>query len=81
MADGVVYAGSLARTGTNMYALNAATGAIVWSFAGGGSVAAGPAIVAGSVYWGSGYSKSEIGSPSRRLYAFAVSKEAGVAGR
>jgi polyvinyl alcohol dehydrogenase (cytochrome) len=70
VADGVVYAGSLARTGTNMYALNAATGAILWSFASGGSVASGPAIVAGSVYWGSGYSKSGIGSASKRLYAF-----------
>jgi polyvinyl alcohol dehydrogenase (cytochrome) len=56
--------------GTNMYALNGATGAILWSFAGGGSVAAGPAIVGGSVYWGSGYSKSGSGSASRRLYAF-----------
>ncbi len=70
VADGVVYAGSLARTGANMYALNAATGAILWSFASGGSVASGAAIVAGSVYWGSGYSKSEIGSASERLYAF-----------
>jgi polyvinyl alcohol dehydrogenase (cytochrome) len=70
VADGVVYAGSLARTGTNMYALNAATGRILWSFASGGSVAAGPAIVGGSVYWGSGYSKSGSGSASKRLYAF-----------
>ncbi len=72
VADGVVYAGSLARTGSNMYALNAATGRILWSFASGGSVASGPAIVGGSVYWGSGYGKSGIGSPSRRLYAFSV---------
>lgn len=70
VADGVVYAGSLARTGTNMYLLNAANGAILWSFASGGSVAAGPAIVGGSVYWGSGYSKSGSGSASKRLYAF-----------
>jgi polyvinyl alcohol dehydrogenase (cytochrome) len=55
-----------------MYALNATTGHIIWSFASGGSVAAGPAIVGGSVYWGSGYSKSQTGSPSRRLYAFGV---------
>jgi len=41
-------------------------------FASGGSVASGPAIVGSSVYWGSGYSKSGIGSPSRRLYAFSV---------
>jgi polyvinyl alcohol dehydrogenase (cytochrome) len=72
VADGVVYAGSLARTGANMYALNAATGAVLWSFDSGGSVASGAAIVAGSVYWGSGYSKSEIGSASKMLYAFDV---------
>jgi polyvinyl alcohol dehydrogenase (cytochrome) len=72
VANGVVYAGSLAKTGTNMHALNAATGGILWSFAGVGSVASGPAIVGGSVYWGSGYTKSGTGSPSRRVYAFSV---------
>jgi polyvinyl alcohol dehydrogenase (cytochrome) len=72
VADGVVYAGSLAKTGANMNALNAATGRILWSFAGVGSVASGPAIVGGSVYWGSGYTKSGGGSPSRRVYAFSV---------
>jgi polyvinyl alcohol dehydrogenase (cytochrome) len=46
--------------------------AILWSFASGGSVAAGPAIVGGSVYWGSGYSKSGSGSASKRLYAFGL---------
>ncbi len=54
-ANGVVYAGSMAATGTNMYALDAATGKILWSFASGGSVSGGAAIVDGSVYWGSGY--------------------------
>jgi polyvinyl alcohol dehydrogenase (cytochrome) len=72
VADGVVYAGSLARTGRNMYLLNAATGRIIWSFASGASVAAGPAIVGGVVYWGCGYSKSGGGPASRRLYAFAL---------
>lgn len=72
VANGLLYAGSLARTGTNMYVLSAASGRILWSFASGGSVAAGPAIVAGSVYWGSGYSKSGSGSASKRLYAFDV---------
>jgi len=72
VANGVVYAGSLAKTGTNMHALNASTGRILWSFASVGSVASGPAIVGGSVYWGSGYTKSGTGSPSRRLYAFSV---------
>ncbi|MER7639367.1 PQQ-binding-like beta-propeller repeat protein [Streptomyces sp. NPDC126522] len=54
-ANGVVYAGSLADTGTNMYALDAKTGTILWSFASGGSVTGGAAIVDGSIYWGSGY--------------------------
>jgi polyvinyl alcohol dehydrogenase (cytochrome) len=81
VADGVVYAGSLARTGANMFALNASTGAIRWSFASGGSVAAGPAIVGGSLYWGSGYSKSEIGSASERLYAFDLAPAASPARR
>ena len=45
----------MATTGTNMYALDAATGKILWSFASGGSVTGGAAIVDGSVYWGSGY--------------------------
>jgi polyvinyl alcohol dehydrogenase (cytochrome) len=54
-ANGVVYVGSLAATGTNMYALDARTGANLWSFASGGSVSGGAAIAGGSVYWGSGY--------------------------
>jgi len=54
-ANGVVYAGSTAVTGNNMYALDAATGTIRWRFASGGSVISGPAIVKGTVYWGSGY--------------------------
>jgi polyvinyl alcohol dehydrogenase (cytochrome) len=72
VADGVVYAGSRVAAGTNMYALNAATGAILWSFASGGAVVAGPAIVGGLVYWGAGYSKSITGSAGRWLYAFGV---------
>jgi len=38
-----------------MRALDAATGKILWSFASGGSVASGPAIADGMVFWGSGY--------------------------
>jgi polyvinyl alcohol dehydrogenase (cytochrome) len=38
-----------------MYALDAGTGAILWSFASGGSVVSGAAIVNGLVYWGSGF--------------------------
>jgi polyvinyl alcohol dehydrogenase (cytochrome) len=55
VANGVVYAGSVDAVGTNMYALDAKTGRILWSFASGGSVSGGAAISDGSVYWGSGY--------------------------
>jgi polyvinyl alcohol dehydrogenase (cytochrome) len=55
LANGVLYAGSSADTGNDMYALNAATGAVLWSFAGGGSVAGGAAVVQGRVFWAAGY--------------------------
>jgi len=75
-ANGVVYAGSTAATGTNMYALDARTGTILWSFASGGSVNGGAAIVDGSVYWGSGYCGTGClgsGGPltnNNKVYAF-----------
>jgi len=75
-ANGVVYAGSLAGTGANMFALDAATGEIKWSFESGGAVVSGAAIVDGSVYWGSGYHTKILGLPyagdNHKLYAFAV---------
>jgi polyvinyl alcohol dehydrogenase (cytochrome) len=55
VANGVVYAPSIFKSGPNMFALNAATGAILWSFASGGSVVAGAVVVDDTVYWGSGY--------------------------
>ena len=48
-------------------------GAILWGFAAGSSVNAAPAVVDGSVYWGSGYSKSGAeGSGNTKLYAFGL---------
>jgi polyvinyl alcohol dehydrogenase (cytochrome) len=70
VANGVVYAGALDQEGT-MYAFDAATGNILWSFASGGSVNSGAAVVNGVVYWGSGYS-SLGGTPGTHLYAFAT---------
>jgi hypothetical protein len=54
VANGVLHAGSMDPKGF-MRALDAATGRILWSFASGGSVASGPAIAGGMVFWGSGY--------------------------
>ncbi|MFN6441486.1 MAG: PQQ-binding-like beta-propeller repeat protein [Nostoc sp. DedSLP01] len=76
VANGVVYAGSMAsgQGANNMYALNAKTGKIFWGFNSGGSVVAGAAVVNGTVYWGSGYSRYGKGAPNNKLYAFTVSK-------
>ncbi len=58
VANGVVYAGSLggsdglSATYPTMFALDAATRTILWSFASGSSVGSGPAIANGVVYWG-----------------------------
>lgn len=78
-ANGLVYAGSLAGSGANMYALDAATGEIKWSFESGGAVVSGAAIVDGAVYWGSGYHTKVLGLPyagdNHKLYAFAIGKQ------
>jgi len=70
VANGVMFAGALDQEGT-MYAFDASTGNILWSFASGGSVNSGAAVVNGVVYWGSGY--SILGAaPGNHLYAFGV---------
>jgi polyvinyl alcohol dehydrogenase (cytochrome) len=77
-ANGVVYGGSLATSGTNMYALDAGSGKILWSFASGGSVSGGAAIADGSVYWGSGYcgaqclTKGTALTNNDELYGFSL---------
>jgi polyvinyl alcohol dehydrogenase (cytochrome) len=76
VANGVLYAGSMAKSGDEFYALDAATGRILWGHPGGASVNAGPAIVDGSVYWGTGYSrapnKEGTSNTPGRLYAFSL---------
>jgi len=68
VANGVVFAGSMDRAG-HMYAFDAATGAILWSFASGGSVMSAPTIVNGVVLWGSGY---KTGFDGQGFWAFAL---------
>ena len=70
-ANGVVFGCSLDPQG-HMYALNGATGAVLWSFASGGSCLSGAAISDGTLYWGSGYSNFGFGTPNNKLYAFAL---------
>ncbi len=79
VANGVVYAGSMAGDASTptMFALNAATGETLWSFAAGSSVNAGATIVNGTVFWGSGY--THLGIPGftggvgiAKFYAFSI---------
>jgi polyvinyl alcohol dehydrogenase (cytochrome) len=73
-ANGVVYVGSMDPTGDDMFALDAATGTTLWSFNSGASVNSAPAIVDGTLYWGSGY--AHLGIPpwtgNTKLYAFSI---------
>jgi polyvinyl alcohol dehydrogenase (cytochrome) len=68
-ANGVVFGCSLDPLG-HMYALDGASGAVLWEFASGGSCLSGAAISNGTVYWGSGYSNFGFGTPNNKLYAF-----------
>jgi polyvinyl alcohol dehydrogenase (cytochrome) len=70
-ANGIVFGCSLDALGY-MYALNAATGAQLWSYPSGGSCLSGAAIVDGAVYWGSGYSNFGFGTPNNKLYKFGL---------
>jgi glucose dehydrogenase len=61
VANGVVYVGS---DDGDLYALNASTGAILWSYTTGGPVTSSPAVVNGVVY---------VGSSDRNVYALNAS--------
>jgi polyvinyl alcohol dehydrogenase (cytochrome) len=61
-----MYAGSGSG---QMYALDTSSGKVLWNFASGGSVADGPSVVDGAVYWGSGY---KIGTANNKVYAFTL---------
>jgi outer membrane protein assembly factor BamB len=69
VAGGVVYAGS---ADGNLYALDAATGARLWSAATGGSVYASPAVTNGTVY---------VGSTDGNVYAYDLAGAAQAPGR
>lgn len=69
-SNGVVYAGSMSG---HMYAIDAATGAVKKDLVGMGSSNAGPAIsTQGVVYWGNGYGRFGLGTPSTKFYAFSL---------
>ena len=65
----MVYVGSSAWFGNKMFALDASSGQVLWSYPSVGSLWAGPAIANGTVYWGSGYYQA-LGS--KKFYAFSI---------
>jgi polyvinyl alcohol dehydrogenase (cytochrome) len=68
-ANGVVYGCSKAPPG-RMYAMDAATGATLWSFDSGAFCNAGPSIAGGMAFWGSG---TFIGAPgAKNVFAFGL---------
>ena len=74
VANGVVYAPSLAGAAKapNMFALNATTGAKLWSYPAGSSVVAGASVAGGVVYWGCGYARSSRATGgTNKFYAFS----------
>jgi hypothetical protein len=52
-------------------------GAILFSFASGGSVIDAPSIVNGTVYWGSGYRNIAPGIGNNKVYAFTLHNKGG----
>jgi polyvinyl alcohol dehydrogenase (cytochrome) len=65
VANGVVFA--CERAQGRMFAFDAASGALLWSFASGGSCSSGAAVARGTVYWG-----NQTGPTGNTVYAFSV---------
>jgi len=77
VANGIVYApsmGAATATTPNMFALDAKTGKVLWSYPSGGSVNAGAVVINGMVYWGSGYAHLPVQGfvGNNKFYAFSV---------
>ena len=69
-----------ARDDGNVYALNASTGAKLWSFATGGQVYSSPAVANGVVYIGSfdGNVYALNASTGAKLWSFATGSQCGI---
>ncbi|KAL7140940.1 hypothetical protein ABFS83_08G020600 [Erythranthe nasuta] len=71
IANGVLFAGSTYRTGP-VYAINAASGEILWSFDTGGSVYGGFSVSKGCAYVGSGFRVNPTFTGGTSLFAFCI---------
>jgi polyvinyl alcohol dehydrogenase (cytochrome) len=68
-ANGVIFGCNLAAGAGTMYALDARTGATLWSHDSGGPCNAGPSIAGGMVFWGSG---TFSGFGPKKVFAFGL---------
>lgn len=68
LANGVIFGTSILRQGP-IYAINAYTGKILWSYQTGDAVYGGASISNGCVYIGNGY---RVRAPGKSLFAFCV---------
>lgn len=68
-ANGVLYGADEAG---NFFALDEASGAVLWKYASGGAAVDGPSIVNGMLLWGDGY--GNIGPSNPKIYAFGLGK-------
>jgi polyvinyl alcohol dehydrogenase (cytochrome) len=66
-ANGVVFGCNLAAGAGTMYALDANSGNVLWSYNSGGPCNAGPSVADGVVYWGSG---TFNGYGPKKVFAF-----------
>jgi outer membrane protein assembly factor BamB len=71
VVNGMVYFGC----GNNLYALNASTGAKLWSYATGGAVNASPAVANGVVYFSSGNLYALNASTGVKLWSFSAAPD------
>ena len=73
-ANGVIYGCSMDDAG-HMYAMSAASGAVLWDFASGANCNGGAAIAGNTVFWGTGYGAQKLTpgtNPNHALFAFAL---------
>lgn len=75
VANGVMYVCSVGGGGFpnlgQMYAINAATGEVLWTFNSGASCGGGASIANGRVFWGHGYT-GLLGTQGHTFYAFGL---------
>lgn len=72
LANGVLFGCNMAANLGTMYALDAQTGKPLWSYDGGAACTAGPSIVDGMVFWGSGTFGLFGPTGPRKLFAFGL---------